>query len=194
MRFGARRCSGGSARATERTLPAFRQSKRYCEGGFEYSTRAIRSDMFLVVVSGRVKIVKMTPAGKDVILEIFGTGDPVRGSRGLRGTPVSCVGDRTRGHRVPADATLGVFRAAGAASVARARAAARPDTAARRVDEPPYGDDRRTGRSADRASLSQARRQHGTSSSRRHYQFRWRCRARSSPISQGRRSRRAFAS
>jgi len=34
------------------------------------------SDFFYVVVSGRVKIVKMTPTGKDVILEIFGIGDP----------------------------------------------------------------------------------------------------------------------
>jgi CRP/FNR family transcriptional regulator len=34
------------------------------------------SEFFSVVVSGRVKIVKMTPAGKDVILEIFATGDP----------------------------------------------------------------------------------------------------------------------
>jgi len=33
-------------------------------------------DAFWVIVKGRVKVCKMTPAGKDVILEIFGPGDP----------------------------------------------------------------------------------------------------------------------
>lgn len=35
------------------------------------------SDELLVIVRGRVKVFKMTPAGKDVILEIFGPGDPL---------------------------------------------------------------------------------------------------------------------
>jgi CRP-like cAMP-binding protein len=35
------------------------------------------SDRFYVITSGRVKVFKMTPAGKDVILEIFGVGDPL---------------------------------------------------------------------------------------------------------------------
>jgi CRP/FNR family transcriptional regulator len=35
------------------------------------------SDRFYVIASGRVKVFKMTPAGKDVILEIFGVGDPL---------------------------------------------------------------------------------------------------------------------
>jgi CRP-like cAMP-binding protein len=34
-------------------------------------------DDLLVIASGRVKVFKMTPAGKDVILEIFGPGDPL---------------------------------------------------------------------------------------------------------------------
>ncbi len=34
------------------------------------------SDFFYTITSGRVKIFKMTPAGKDIILEIFGAGDP----------------------------------------------------------------------------------------------------------------------
>jgi CRP/FNR family transcriptional regulator len=33
------------------------------------------SDRFYIIASGRVKVYKMTPAGKDVILEIFGVGD-----------------------------------------------------------------------------------------------------------------------
>ena len=35
------------------------------------------SDHFYVIASGRVKVFKVTPAGKDVILEIFGGGDPL---------------------------------------------------------------------------------------------------------------------
>jgi CRP-like cAMP-binding protein len=35
------------------------------------------SEFFWVVLKGRVKVSKMTPAGKDVILEIFGPGDPL---------------------------------------------------------------------------------------------------------------------
>lgn len=41
----------------------------FCEGS--------PSDRFYVIASGRVKVVKATPAGKDVILEIFGVGDPL---------------------------------------------------------------------------------------------------------------------
>src|SRR5687767_2836652 len=35
------------------------------------------SAQFYVIASGRVKIFKMTPAGKDVILEILRVGDPL---------------------------------------------------------------------------------------------------------------------
>jgi CRP-like cAMP-binding protein len=35
------------------------------------------AEHFYLVVRGRVKVFKMTPAGKDVILEIFGAGDPL---------------------------------------------------------------------------------------------------------------------
>ena len=35
------------------------------------------SDAFMVIVSGRVKVFKATPAGKEIILEIFGSGDPL---------------------------------------------------------------------------------------------------------------------
>ena len=35
------------------------------------------SDFLLTVVTGRVKVVKLQPSGKEVILEIFGPGDPV---------------------------------------------------------------------------------------------------------------------
>ncbi len=45
------------------------------------------SEFFSVVVSGRVKIVKMTPAGKDVILELFGVGDPFGAVAAYEGRP-----------------------------------------------------------------------------------------------------------
>ena len=35
------------------------------------------SDVFIVIVEGRVKVFKATPAGKEIILEIFGDGDPL---------------------------------------------------------------------------------------------------------------------
>jgi len=35
------------------------------------------SDAFYAIASGRVKIYKMMPSGKDVILEVFGPGDPL---------------------------------------------------------------------------------------------------------------------
>src|SRR5262249_27030376 len=35
------------------------------------------SDAFYAIASGRVKIFKMMPNGKDVILEVFGPGDPL---------------------------------------------------------------------------------------------------------------------
>lgn len=35
------------------------------------------SDLFLVVTAGRIKVFKVTPDGRHLILEIFGPGDPV---------------------------------------------------------------------------------------------------------------------
>jgi CRP-like cAMP-binding protein len=60
--------------------------KRYAKGDRVFG-EGDPSDVFLVVVSGRVKIVKMTPAGKDVILEIFGTGDPFGAVAAYEGRP-----------------------------------------------------------------------------------------------------------
>jgi CRP/FNR family transcriptional regulator len=45
------------------------------------------SDFFYVVTSGRVKVYKMTPQGKDVILEIFGAGDPLGAVAVYEGRP-----------------------------------------------------------------------------------------------------------
>jgi CRP/FNR family transcriptional regulator len=44
-------------------------------------------DHFCTVVTGRVKVFKLTPAGKDVILEIFGAGDPLGAVAAYEGHP-----------------------------------------------------------------------------------------------------------
>ena len=76
------------------------------------------SEFFSVVVSGRVKIVKMTPAGKDVILEIFATGDPFGAVAAYEGRAFPASG-------------LGVGLWA-AAEAAKTRAAATPRAARER--------------------------------------------------------------
>ena len=45
------------------------------------------SDYLLTVLSGRVKVVKLQPSGKEVILEIFGPGDPVGAVVAYEGRP-----------------------------------------------------------------------------------------------------------
>jgi CRP-like cAMP-binding protein len=45
------------------------------------------SDAFYAITSGRVKIFKMMPNGKDVILEVFGPGDPLGAVAAYLGRP-----------------------------------------------------------------------------------------------------------
>jgi CRP/FNR family transcriptional regulator len=45
------------------------------------------AENFYVVVSGRVKVSKLTKAGKELILEIFGIGDPLGAVAGLEWLP-----------------------------------------------------------------------------------------------------------
>lgn len=45
------------------------------------------SDAFMVIVDGRVKVFKATPAGKEIILEIFGAGDPLGAVAVYEGAP-----------------------------------------------------------------------------------------------------------
>lgn len=45
------------------------------------------SDVFIIIVSGRVKVFKSTPAGKEIILEIFGAGDPLGAVAVYEGAP-----------------------------------------------------------------------------------------------------------
>jgi CRP-like cAMP-binding protein len=67
-------------------LAAVSRLKSYAKGDRIFG-EGDASEFFSVVVSGRVKIVKMTPAGKDVILEIFGTGDPFGAVAAYEGRP-----------------------------------------------------------------------------------------------------------
>lgn len=45
------------------------------------------SDYFPIVISGRAKVFRVTPAGKEIILEIFGAGDPLGAVAVYEGTP-----------------------------------------------------------------------------------------------------------
>ena len=45
------------------------------------------ADAFMAIVTGRVKVFKSTPAGKEIILEIFGAGDPLGAVAVYEGVP-----------------------------------------------------------------------------------------------------------
>lgn len=59
-----------------RTVAQAATLKRF-EKGQTIFEQAAPSDAFYTIASGRVKIFKMLPTGKDVILEVFGQGDPL---------------------------------------------------------------------------------------------------------------------
>ena len=59
-----------------RRLAAATLVKSYAKGETIFS-EGDAAEAFITIAEGRVKVFKMTPAGKDVILEIFGAGDPL---------------------------------------------------------------------------------------------------------------------
>lgn len=61
----------------DRTRVAERSTIRQFRRGDLIFSEGEPSEQFYVVTSGRVKVFKTTPSGKDVILEIFGVGDPL---------------------------------------------------------------------------------------------------------------------
>jgi CRP/FNR family transcriptional regulator len=76
-----------------RLQPADRQrvaevarAHRYAKGSTIFS-EGEPSDFFMTIVTGRVKVYKATPAGKEVILEIFGPGDPLGATAAYEGRP-----------------------------------------------------------------------------------------------------------
>jgi CRP/FNR family transcriptional regulator len=50
--------------------------KTYAKGELIFA-ESDAADTFLTITEGRVKVFKATPAGKEIILEIFGAGDPL---------------------------------------------------------------------------------------------------------------------
>jgi CRP/FNR family transcriptional regulator, nitrogen oxide reductase regulator len=68
------------------TIAAAASVRRFERGQiiFEQDTP---SDAFYTIASGRVKIFKMLPSGKDLILEVFGSGDPLGAVAAYDGRP-----------------------------------------------------------------------------------------------------------
>ena len=60
--------------------------KRYAKGELIFEEDS-PSDAFYTIASGRVKIFKMLASGKDLILEVFGTGDPLGAVAAYDGRP-----------------------------------------------------------------------------------------------------------
>jgi CRP-like cAMP-binding protein len=83
-----------------RTTPVFRAlsaadrqtiapvaSVRHFAKGDTIFGQGMPSDAFYTIASGRVKIFKMMPSGKDLILEVFGPGDPLGAVAAYDGRP-----------------------------------------------------------------------------------------------------------
>jgi CRP/FNR family transcriptional regulator len=64
------------APADRRKVAEVAAVRRYGKGQMIFE-QGSASDAFYTISSGRVKIFRMLPTGKDLILEVFGTGDPV---------------------------------------------------------------------------------------------------------------------
>jgi CRP-like cAMP-binding protein len=60
---------------------------RHFERGDTIFEQGMPSDAFYTIASGRVKIFRMMPSGKDVILEVFGPGDPLGAVAAYTGRP-----------------------------------------------------------------------------------------------------------
>jgi len=67
-------------------LSAVATVKTFRKGEIIFS-EADPADVFYTVASGRVKVFKATPSGKEVILEIFGSGDPLGALAAYEGRP-----------------------------------------------------------------------------------------------------------
>ena len=62
--------------ADRRTVASAATVREYAKGDVIFE-QASPSNAFYAIASGRVKIFKMMPNGKDLILEVFGPGDPL---------------------------------------------------------------------------------------------------------------------
>lgn len=73
--------------AEDRTRVASVARLRNFERGEQVFSEGEPSDFFYSVASGRVKVVKMLPSGKEVILEVFGAGEPLGAVAVYEGRP-----------------------------------------------------------------------------------------------------------
>lgn len=69
-----------------RTIARAAAVRRYDKGQVIFE-EASAADAFYTIASGRVKIFRMLPTGKDLILEIFGPGDPLGAIAAYDGRP-----------------------------------------------------------------------------------------------------------
>ena len=83
------------------------------------------SDALYAIASGRVKIFKMMPNGKDVILEVFGPGDPLGAVATYVGRPFPASAVGARRHDLRGHPAGGFLPTARTAPVARPRTAPR---------------------------------------------------------------------
>ena len=74
------------APADRQTIARAASVRHYAKGDTIFEQGA-DSDAFYTIASGRVKIFKMMPNGKDLILEVFGPGDPLGAVAAYLGRP-----------------------------------------------------------------------------------------------------------
>jgi CRP-like cAMP-binding protein len=71
----------------DRATVAVASTVRRYEKGATIFEQGMPSDAFFTIAAGRVKISKMLPTGKDLIIEVFGTGDPLGAVAAYDGRP-----------------------------------------------------------------------------------------------------------
>ena len=74
------------APADRKRLEAVAELKRYGRGDVIFS-EGDPSSVFITIASGRVKVSKGTPGGKDLILDLLGAGDPLGAVAAYEGRP-----------------------------------------------------------------------------------------------------------
>lgn len=72
--------------ADRRTIAAVTTIQRFSRGATIFE-QGMPSDAFYTIAAGRVKVFKMMPTGKDLILEVFGQGDPLGAVAAYDGRP-----------------------------------------------------------------------------------------------------------
>jgi len=98
--------------AEDRQRLAAASTLKVYERGDEIFAEGDLPRSFLVIVDGRVKVIKSTPAGKEIILEIFGAGDPFGAVAVYEGYPFPASAralETTRCVVTPRDAFFGLL-------------------------------------------------------------------------------------